>query len=95
MARSQALTVFLAVIVGLPTFNWAECVAISVVVGDRTGDEWISAISPMTTSVLFALLFIAVPPSHAEGAYKMPLLAQLQKGGEARQDQEQEGDKHV
>jgi len=67
--------------------NWAQCVGIAVAHGEFNGYEWIYVVAMTTAVLLHSLLFVLVPPHHAEdGTFQAPLLlvARAAAGGPKR-----------
>jgi len=61
----------LSIIGGINVFNSAECVGIAVTVNNTTGQEWMSVMMPMFTSVFFAIYY------HITTNCEVPLLKRL------------------
>jgi len=59
-----------------PMLNSAECIAISIAVGEWNGTEWISFVGPLLGTFLHSTLYILIPPSHQvmSARYRAPVL---------------------
>ena len=54
-------------------------VRIAPVIGDTNGSVWVGVAAPPCAALIFAIIFVAQPPSRAEGTYEAPLLAPLRE----------------